>query len=217
MDTKVRWVFPYTAEGVGRAHQYQGEGTNDCGPTCLAMVINLLAWQRGFITEPHAVTQTLLAAAMQHTSGWMGLGGYRVAWDVFGFPTKGATFARWGMVRAFNALNRHWQALGYASLGRVSFRGRGRKAHLIDNIARNRLTTVRWVWENPYKNGTHWVNVVGYDAEADAFLVLNPALPHNAATPAQNIQRVPWQVFHNWWHRPFFCSRNQMLTFGVAS
>ncbi len=41
------WVYPYIRLSLGSAYQPQGEGTNDCGPTNLAMVINLLARRNG--------------------------------------------------------------------------------------------------------------------------------------------------------------------------
>lgn len=206
-------VFPHTVDGVGQAHQFQGAGTNDCGPTSLAIAMNLLALQKGFTTEPHTISKEMVAAAMQNESRWLGLRGYRITLNVFGFPTKGATFARLGLVKAFQDIDRYWQELGYASLGKIHFRKNGAKVHLLENVAKNRITAVRWVWENPYKNGSHWVIVVGHDAVPDEFLVLNPAIPHDVGTPEVNLQRVRWQQFDEWWSRPIFCSRNQMLSF----
>ena len=192
MTADIQLVFPHTVEKGGLAHQFQGAGTNDCGPTSLAMAVNLLAWQKGFVTEPHAIPKTLVAEAMQNESRWWGMGGYRVTQNLLGLPTKGATFARVGMLRAFAAINRSWEKLGYASLGRASFRVNGTKENLLENIAQNCITAVRWVWDKPYKNGSHWVTVVGYNRASDEFLVLNPALPHHATAPEENIQRVRW-------------------------
>jgi len=206
-------LYPHTFDGLGSVHQYQGAGTNDCGPTSLAVAINLLLLRGGFTTNPHQLPKQTLADAMQADSRCFGLCGYRITRNFFGFPVKGATFAKSGMLRAFNDFNAVWMAAGNPSLGRGEFRTGGTKAHLIDNLQRGRVTSVRWVWEKPYTNGAHWVTVVGFNPADDEFYVLNSALPHRAIA-RENIQRVPWVAFREWWRRPFFFSRNQMLTFG---
>ncbi len=211
--TKPILLFPHNLDDLGQVHQFQGVGTNDCGPTSLTVAINLLLLRDGYTAEPQLLTCKSVADAMQADSRGFGLKGYRVTHNFFGFPVKGATFAKSGMLKAFQDFNKTWMAAGHPSLGRGEFRNGGTKAHLIDNLQHGRVTSVRWVWEKPFKNGAHWVTVVGFNPTDDEFYVLNSALPHRTIAK-ENIQRVPWVTFRQWWGRPFFFSRNQMLTFG---
>ena len=211
--TEIISLYPHTFDGLGSIHQYQGAGTNNCGPTSLTIAINLLLLRDGYTTEPQSLSYQQLSDAMQADSRWLGLRGYRITRNFFGFPVKGATFAKSGMLKAFQDFNETWIASGHPSLGHGEFRNGGTKAQLIDNLRRGRVISVRWVWEKPLKNGAHWVTVIGFNPADDEFYVLNSALPHRAIA-RENVQRVPWVTFNDWWCRPFLFTRNQMLTFG---
>ncbi|HSH01024.1 MAG TPA: hypothetical protein VLL52_00805 [Anaerolineae bacterium] len=177
-------------------HQYQGKGTNHCGPTSLSMIINMSLMEKGYRGD--VVRYEAMQEAMMNGSLGFGLTGYRlkkggllqhveVVEDI-----TGATLP-WGLVQAFNDFNEGFMAAGGPNLGTPHLREEGSKQDLLDNIKNGYKTVIMLVWAN---GGAHWVIVVDYDADKDAFILLDPAHEKGGST------RVGWAKLAENWNRP---------------
>ncbi|MBN1220969.1 MAG: hypothetical protein JXM69_18760 [Anaerolineae bacterium] len=181
---------------LNAVHQYQGDGTNHCGPTTLAMIINLLLGERGY--DFKLVNFNDLQAAMQAGSLSFGLTGYRLNADLFqevhiGDRITGATLP-WGLLQAFKDFNEGLKKSGGPDLGSVSFAEKGTKQKLINNIKKGYKTAIMLVWPN--NAGAHWIAVVDYDPDTDEFSVLDPAHPKD------EISKMAWSYLGEHWNRP---------------
>lgn len=178
-------------------HQYQGHGTNHCGPTTLAMIINMMLGEEGY--DCHRVKYNDLQAAMQAGSLGFGFTGYRLqgAGLLHGLKIvndiTGATLP-WGLEHAFADFNDGLMKSGGPNLGSATFAEKGTKEDLLDNIERGYKTALMIVW--PDGGGAHWIAVVDYDPEKDAFTVLDPA--NEKGGPST----WPWSFLGEHWHRP---------------
>jgi hypothetical protein len=110
---------------------------------------------------------------------------------------------------AFNKFNEEWMAAGQSSLGTAEFKRGGTKSDLISNVTRGYFTIIRLEWEN---GGGHAVVIVGYDADTDEFLLLDPgdAFPPGTA-PEDRIRRESWEWVEENWGRGL--DPNKMVTF----
>jgi hypothetical protein len=177
-------------------HQYQGAGTNHCGPTTLAMVINMMLGEQGY--DCKMVNFNDLQAAMQKGSLAFGLTGYRLNTDFLqevkiGDNITGATLP-WGLAQAFKDFNEGLKKSGGPNLGSATFAEKGDKQDLLDNINNGYKTAIMLVWPN--NAGAHWVAVAGYEAATDTFLLLDPANPKGELSP------MPWSQLSEHWSRP---------------
>ncbi len=187
-----------TPAEIGAIYQYQGRETNNCGPTNLAMVINLQLAAHGV---GYRVERAKLGDEMQASSRGFGLTGYRLtAWTG---RVKGAT-PPWGMVRAYHKINQGLRGEGYVELGSMSWRVGATREELIANLRAGVLSTLMLVWKNL---GAHYVTVVGYDPAGDAFLLLDPATGGDKSDwePAARLRPVAWpELDPDWSRRPWW-------------
>ncbi len=178
-------------------HQYQGAGTNHCGPTTLAMIINMMLGEQGY--DCKQVDYNDLQSAMQSGSLSFGLTGYRlgktkalqklkVADDI-----DGATLP-WGLEQAFKDFNEGLINSGGPNLGSVSFAEEGTKQDLINNLNKGYKTAIMLVWPN--NAGAHWMAAAGYDSAKDEFSVLDPANAKGGTT------KMAWSELSEHWSRP---------------
>jgi hypothetical protein len=177
-------------------HQFQGEGTNHCGPTTLAMIINMMLGEEGY--DCNLVNFNDLQAAMQAGSLGFGLTGYRLNADLFqevdiGDNITGATLP-WGLEQAFRDFNEGLIQSGGPNLGSASFAEGGTKQDLMDNLNKGYKTAIMVVW--PDNAGAHWMAIAGYNPDTDEFSILDPA---NAK--GGTITR-PWSFLAEHWSRP---------------
>ena len=179
------WLYPYTENGLRNYHQYQGNSTNDCAPTSMAMAINL---RMGLHWQP--VRKDALGKAMQDASRGLGTSGYRLT-DWFSLlGGKGATPPQ-GQERALNEFARE---LGSKSF-RAVYKNNATTKDLIDNLKNGDPTIITVVW--PGNTTAHAMVVAGYDSVANDWALLNPA--------DRNPQFTRWstvQLLANW-DRPF--------------
>ena len=181
---------------LNEVHQYQGAGTNHCGPTTLAMIINTMLGEQGY--DCKTVNFNDLQEAMQRGSLAFGLTGYRLNTDFFqevkiGDNISGATMP-WGLEQAFKDFSDGLKKSGGPDLGTATFAEKGTKQDLLDNLKNDYKTAIMLVWPN--NAGAHWVAVADYDAEADTFFLLDPA------DPKDELSKMPWAELSEHWGRP---------------
>jgi hypothetical protein len=178
---------------LGRFYQSQGmrdaaHVSNDCGPTSLAVVLNILAFQANLNARPLDKTALLEAAGLhfwQRLPDWV--------------PSVGGATAPWGMASAFNLwsdrMKLEWRAERHS---------RARRAHVIEHLMNGRPVTALKIWKN---GGAHWVNLVRYSAEKDRVYYLdpNPWLEH--LPPEKRLQSQTWTEFDADWSRACWWSR----------
>jgi hypothetical protein len=191
-------VGGWTPAEIGAVYQHQGQETNNCGPTNLAMVINLQLAGHG---ATYRVERAKLGDEMQASSRGFGLLGYRLT-GLTG-RVKGAT-PPWGMVRAYRKINAGLRVEGYVELGRMTWRVGGTREELVSNVGAGVLSTLMLVWKNL---GAHYVTVVGYEPAGDAFLLLDPGTGRDKSDwdPPARLRCVPWpELDADWSRRPWW-------------
>jgi hypothetical protein len=167
-----------------------GQITNDCGPTNLAMALNLLAGS-GDLTR-------------QSVSPYL----WRLGWPA-PVSVRGAT-PPWSVASAFNHLAEarglRWQAQ----------RQHGTKEELIGALEKGCPSTIILVWEG---GGAHYVTVVGYDPQPDVFLMLdpNPWYEENRP-PEKRLGQMAWADLDGYWSRQVWWTRllgirNEMILY----
>ncbi len=188
----------------GRFYQSQGlskEGsyTNDCGPTSLAVVLNMLLFQA------NRATKSLDKGEVIHSSGFF-------FWDRVPswVPKFGGATAPWGLVKAFN----HWSQdldLGW----RAERRSHARRAHIIENLITGKPVTALKIWKN---GGAHWVNLVKFVGEKDRLYFLDPNPFLKNLPEDKRLQSQTWTEFDADWSRTAWWSlplgiRNEIITY----
>ena len=188
----------------GRFYQSQGFNdkagfSNDCGPTSLAMVLNLLLFQANptmSILERESVARQGRLLPWERLPGWV--------------PRVGGATAPWGVVNAFNRLakrlNLDWRA---------ERRSRARRAHVLECLMTGRPVTVLKIWKT---GGAHWVNLVRYTAEKDRLYFLDPNPYLEYLEEDRRLQSQSWGEFEADWTRRSWWSkllgiRNEMITY----
>ena len=188
----------YLSQGFGAAEAF----TNDCGPTSLAMVLNLLLFQANLGTSPlgkNAVIRSSGLTPFDRIPVWV--------------PKYGGATAPWGLVKAFNRwaekLELDWRA------GR---RSKARRAHIIEQLVTGRPVTALKIWEN---GGAHWVNLVRYAAEKNKVYFLDPNPWFEHLPEDKRIQSQDWGEFEADWSRISWWSRilgiqNEIITYSKS-
>lgn len=185
----------WTAERqyFGRFYLSQGftdnqKFTNDCGPTSLAVTLNMLLFQANMGT-PQLEKNTVI-----HDSGlifWDRLPGW--------IPKVGGATAPWGMVKAFNRqaarMNLDWHA---------ERRSYSRRAHIIEALMTGKPVSALKLWK---AGGAHWITLVRYSNEKDKLYYLDPN-PYLEFLPTdKRLQSQTWAEFEADWSRESWWSR----------
>jgi len=171
----------------------KGNFTNDCGPACLAMVINMLLFQSN-MNAKFIDKNTVIRFGFPfwgHIPGWL--------------PIIGGASTPWGMVKAFNrssdALGLGWQAERHSH---------ARRAHVLENLITGRPVTALKIWRT---GKAHWVNLVRYSGEKDRIYFLDPN-PYLENLPEdKRLQSQTWAEFEADWSREVWWSR----VFGIRN
>ncbi len=172
---------------LGRFYQSQGlrdsaRVTNDCGPTSLAVVLNILSFQAN-LNAPQMDKKLLLGEAglrfWQRLPDWV--------------PSVGGATAPWGMAAAFNRwaekIKLEWRAERHSH---------ARRAHVIEHLMNGRPVTALKIWKN---GGAHWVNLVRYSTEKDRLYFLDPNPWLENLPPEKRLQSQIWADFETEWSR----------------
>jgi hypothetical protein len=157
--------------------------SNDCGPTCTAMVCNVLMELSGLkvkrITQKEVISRI---PSFGRVPGWI--------------PRVGGATAPWGLATAFNQLAREYQLPWQAE------RIRNASIRRIQKIIRDGgYASFLRFWEN---GGAHWTNILGLTADQRQFVLLDPnpylgkrkrserVLIADASMILPDWQRQPW-------------------------
>ena len=174
----------YLSQGFNR----KGEFSNDCGPTSLTMMLNLLLFQANLGTRP---LEPESVAHQSHFWPWERLPGW--------LPKVGGATAPWGVVNAFNRwarrLNLDWRA---------ERKRKARRAHVLECLMTGRPVTVLKIWPNC---GAHWVNLVRYQAEKERLYYLDPNPHLEYLDEGKRLQSQSWTQFEADWSRRCWWSR----------
>lgn len=178
--------------------------SSSCGPTSLAMVINLMLAQQG---RTGHVSEIDIANAMQMGNKILN---YRLDTNVFG--EYGATYPH-NIANTFNDLNAEATKAGKSHIGTATYTKNNKKLDLINNLQNNVPTIVLFTWSHnswdgiPAK-GAHYVVVIGYDPQTDEFVYLDP---DNRSR--RRFKRESWTAFSANWSRSFLGIENAMISF----
>jgi hypothetical protein len=166
----------YLSQGISQPHI----PTNDCGPTSVAMIINMIRAQSGI--RDKKVTKNVVALffpILGRLPNWI--------------PKTGGASAPWGLVKAFNHFaheNRMpWEAR------RVS---QADPALISKTLQENGFVSILRFWEN---GGAHWSNFVFFDPRKGIIHLLDPS-PYLVRLPvAEKIQIEDWNNVKQDWER----------------
>jgi len=185
----------WTAERkfYGRFYQSQGFNnkkgfTNDCGPTSLAVILNIFLFQDNLNIPP------LEKKSIIHSSGL-------IFWDRLPHwvPRIGGATAPWGMAKAFN----RW-AKKFDLNWRAERKNRARRAHVLENLMMGKPVSALKIWKT---GGAHWVNLVRYSSEKERVYYLDPNPFLQYLPEDKRLQSQTWEEFQadwsrsNWWSK----------------
>ncbi len=160
--------------------------SNDCGPTCTAMVFNVLKESAGLKVKRLSKKDVIVKIPpFGRLPGWV--------------PKVGGATAPWGLTTAFNRLAREhnlsWQAqrLRNASLSQL------RKI-----LHNGEFVTFLRFWE---KGGAHWTNIMEMTADQEQFILLDPNPFLNKRKASERIQvAVQSMILPDWQRQPWWAA-----------
>jgi len=171
----------------GRFYLSQGFGSkkgpnNDCGPTSLAVVLNLFLFQANPGQRP--VEKDTVIRLSKFTF-WDRLPGW--------IPRVGGATAPWGLARAFNLWAKKYQLNWQAQR-----KSHARKAHVLENLLMGRPVSALKVWET---GGAHWVTLVRYASDKERLYFLDPNPYLEYLPEGKRLQSQSWDEFMRDWSR----------------
>lgn len=177
----------------GRFYQSQGFGTtkqpnNDCGPTSLAVVLNLFLFQSN-PGEKLLGKDTIIRSSKFHF--WERL----PAW----VPKVGGATAPWGLASAFNRWAKKYQLNWQAQR-----KSHARKAHLLESLLMGRPVSALKIWKT---GGAHWVTVVRYASDKERLYYLDPNPYLEYLPEGKRLQSQSWAEFAQDWERTVWWSK----------
>ena len=177
----------------GRFYLSQGFGTeknpnNDCGPTSLAVVLNLFQFKAG-PGSAQLSKQSVLKSAGLHF--WDRL----PSW----IPYVGGATSPWGLVRAFNHLARQKQLNWFARR-----KSHARKAHVLESLLMGRPVSALKIWKN---GGAHWITLVRYSSKKERLYFIDPNPYLEYLPESKRLQSQSWDAFFDDWSRSSWWSR----------
>jgi len=185
----------YLSQGFGKEKKL----TNDCGPTSLAMVLNLILFQANLGTSPlgkNAIIRSSGLLPFDRIPAWM--------------PKYGGATAPWGLTKAFNRWAQKLDLNWYASR-----RSKARRAHIIEQLVTGRPVTALKIWKT---GGAHWVNLVRFSGEKNKVYFLDPNPYFEHLPEDKRIQSQTWEEFEADWGRTAWWSillgiKNEIITY----
>lgn len=162
--------------------------TNDCGPSNLAMALNMAMFKVNLGSVQLGVSDVIRSARWlpwERLPGWV--------------PKLGGATAPWGLARAFNRLAEE-TALGW----RAERKNSARRVHIIEALLTGRPVTALKIWKT---GGAHWVTLVRYASEKDKLYYLDPN-PYLEFLPiGKRLQSQTWAEFEADWSRTSWWTR----------
>ncbi len=183
-QSSIQKTFP---SSFGKFYMSQGfyqKGivSNECGPTSVAMIINIILHQEN-VRELSLRKENIIYQTRFHF------------WDRL--PTKmpaiGGATTPWGIVTAFNQwmskLGLPWKAERISDASRHT---------IIEKIVSGKYISALKIWK---KGGAHWVNIIDFSAEDNMVFTLDPN-PYLVHLPAnRRVQKESWEKFSSDWQR----------------
>ena len=168
----------YLSQGFSDKQRF----SNDCGPTSLAMILNL------FLFQENPGVQSLEKDSIIHSSGFH-------LWERLPkwLPRFGGATAPWGITRAFN----RW-AKKYDLNWQADRKSKARKAHILENLLMGQPVTVLKIWRT---GGAHWINLVRYASDKQRLYYLDPNPFLEYLPEGKRLQSQSWEEFEADWSR----------------
>lgn len=177
----------------GRFYLSQGFKTdkgfsNDCGPTSLAVILNIFLFKDGAGKPPLEKTNIIISSGLHF-------------WDRIPdwIPRIGGATAPWGVVKAFN----YW-ALRYDLKWRADRKSHARRVHVLENLLMGKPVMALKIWKT---GGAHWVNLVHYSSEKERLYFLDPNPYLEYLSEEKRLQSQTWEEFERDWARTNIWSR----------
>ncbi len=181
------WAWGITRSEWGETYSSQGPGTNDCGPTNLAMLLNALTtgdWDKTKV-HPRLRFPDLL--------GWLDkLISFITCGKFNPGAMVGASHPK-GIADEFNRIAKD-RGLDKKAV-RVS---KGPKAELLREVRNGNPVTVILIWEN---GGAHYVTIISYSEEDDTVFYMDPSDEYKDCPPSDRIRSRTWEAFDEDWSR----------------
>ena len=180
MEQNSRQVFNLGRFYLSQGMTQQQIPTNDCGPTAVAMMINILREQSGIRNKKVSKKEVTSAISlMGRIPNWI--------------PKIGGASAPWGLVSAFNHLAHRnhipWEARRVSHANSVL---------LAKTLKKSGYISILRVWKN---GGAHWSNVIHIDLREGFIHLLDPN-PYLAHLPASKIIQIEdWKTVKQDWER----------------
>jgi hypothetical protein len=189
----------YLSQGFTEKQQF----TNDCGPTSLAVTLNMLLFQGNVnapLVDKNSIIQTFGFRFWNHLPGWL--------------PKVGGATPPWGMAAAFNhmaeKMNLEWRAEN---------KNHARRAHIIEALMTGKPLCALKIWKT---GGAHWLTLVRYSSENDRLYYLDPNPFLEYLSIDKRLQSQTWAEFDEDWSRESWWSRllgikNDLIIFSKIS
>lgn len=172
----------YLSQGFTKSRR----SSNDCGPTCVAMIFNFLKESAGLKVKRLSKKDVIARIPpFGRLPGWV--------------PIVGGATAPWGLTTAFNRLAREynlpWQA----------YRMRNACINQLQNILQNNgYSTFLRFWE---KGGAHWTNIMGITADQKQFILLDPNPFLSKHKSSERIQVADqFMILPDWQRQPWWAA-----------
>ena len=154
--------------------------SNDCGPTCTAMVFNVLKESCG-VKSRHLSKKDVITRIPPF--------GRIPAW----VPKVGGATAPWGLITAFNRLAQEYQLPWKAQRIRNASLN-----HVLKIIHNSGYVTFLRFWK---KGGAHWTNIMSMSANQEQFILLDPNPFLSKLKASERIQIADQSVILPDWQR----------------
>jgi hypothetical protein len=182
--TQVTWGQFYQSQGLFNPKL----SSNDCGPTCVAMVLNIILFLSDHYdvqVSKKTIIDDLRPRFWERLPDWL--------------PLIGGATAPWGLANSFNRLA-HKMRLDWRAR-RISH---GYTHHISSNLGKGNLISFLRIWEN---GGAHWSNVMDFSLKENSIILLDPS-PYLEHIPQdQKIQFKSWKVCRVDWCRQAWWAR----------
>jgi hypothetical protein len=166
----------YLSQGKTKQHI----PTNDCGPTAVAMIINIILVQSGIRNKKVSKKEVTSAISLiGRLPNWI--------------PKIGGASAPWGLVKAFNQLAHEnhipWEAWRVDHANPIL---------IANTLKKGGFISILRIWKN---GGAHWSNIVHFVLKEGVIHLLdpNPYLSHLPST--KKIQVENWKTVKQDWER----------------
>jgi hypothetical protein len=197
--TLASWAPFYQSQGFSNPKQ----SSNDCGPTCVAMILNIILFltdRNGEYVSKKIISDNLRLRFWERLPGWL--------------PGIGGATAPYGLVNSFNRITYKMKLDWHAR--RISH---GHPHHISSNLRQGNLISFLRIWED---GRAHWSNVLDFSIEGNSITFLDPS-PYLESVPQdQKIQFNSWKVCKADWSRQVWWSsllglKNELIIYAKTN